>query len=296
MPTASGPLCGGAGEFPAGISLGDQDLKTKLAAGACLLQLNEGKAAVEIFDRALAQAPESEEALFGKAAGLQLLWEFDEATTLYERILAANPHSDDSLANLISLSLQSKDYSAVCKWSEQLLAAVPTPWQLWSAWPVHRSRTEISRARKYTSRLTELAPNSYDHWFNLGVALQRLGRLSASANAYQRASKIRPEATFAHINLGVVYRELGDLANSRAAFERAVQAAPERADLKLELASVIESAGLLEEAESLYAALVETNPELENAWFRLGYLRLQRGDYAAAFRRSKRAPESSRLA
>src|SRR3984957_19470541 len=111
--------------FRAAISLGDQDLKTKLAAGACLLQLNDGKAAIEEFDRALAQSPDSEEALFGKAVGLQLLWEFDEAIAIYERILAVNPRAEETLANLISLSLQRKDYESVRRWSDQLLAHRP---------------------------------------------------------------------------------------------------------------------------------------------------------------------------
>ena len=95
-------------------------------------------------------------------------------------------------------------------------------------------------------------------------------------------TSLSPEATFAHINLGVVQRELGDWASARAAFERAVEAAPDRTDLKLELASIVERQGQLGEAEAMYANLVKTNPELENAWFRLGYLRLQLADPAAS--------------
>jgi tetratricopeptide (TPR) repeat protein len=37
-----------------------------------------------------------------------------------------------------------------------------------------------------------------------------------------------------------------------------------------------------EEAERLYVKLLSRNPEWEDAWFRLGYLRLQRGDHRAA--------------
>src|ERR1700722_3559966 len=108
--------------FRAALSLGDTEAKTKLAAGACLLQLNDGKGAIELFDEVLAEEPQLEEALFGKAVGLQLQWEFDKATKLYEQVLSANPHSEDSLANLIGLNLQRKDYDQVRKWSDLLLA------------------------------------------------------------------------------------------------------------------------------------------------------------------------------
>ena len=62
--------------FRAAISLGDQEAENQTrGTGACLLQLNDGKAAIEIFDQALAQAPESEEAAVRESsAGLQLLW------------------------------------------------------------------------------------------------------------------------------------------------------------------------------------------------------------------------------
>ena len=40
-----------------------------------------------------------------------------------------------------------------------------------------------------------------------------------------------------------------------------------------------ERRGEMEDAESLYSRLVKKYPEWEDAWFRLGYLRLQRNDY-----------------
>ena len=196
--------------------------------------------------------------------------------------------SEDSLVNLDQPEPSAEGLqNRVCVWSDQLLAGWPDAIAglVGLAGASFANGDFEAGGGGHTSRLTELAPNSYDHWFNLGVALQRLwGRLPASAAAYQRAGLIRPEATFAHINLGVVDRELGDLAGSRSAFEHAVQAALllERADLKLELASIVEGLGSLEEAEGMYAALVKTNPDLENAWFRLGYLRLQRGDHAGS--------------
>ena len=35
------------------------------------------------FDKVLARTPAHETALFGKAVSLQLLWKFDEATSIY---------------------------------------------------------------------------------------------------------------------------------------------------------------------------------------------------------------------
>jgi len=195
--------------FRSAISLGDQDLKTKLAAGACLLQLNDGQAAVEVFESALSQQPDSAEALFGKAVALQLLWEFEQATPIYKQVLAVNPHSEDSLANLISLSLQKKDYSAVSRWSDQLLAERPDAVAGLVDWRVRLSQRKILKPRQNTLPAHGTGAEFVRSLVQPGRRVAAAGRLPASANAYQRAGSIRPEATFAHINLGVVYRENG---------------------------------------------------------------------------------------
>ncbi len=101
--------------FRQALALGAKALEMQLAIGACLLHLNEPQEAREAFDAALARVPDNEAAMFGKAVALQMGWEFEEAATLYQRILERNPKAEDSLVNMISLSLQRKDYEMVRK-------------------------------------------------------------------------------------------------------------------------------------------------------------------------------------
>jgi len=65
--------------------------------------------------------------------------------------------------------------------------------------------------------------------------------------------------------------------------------APERDDLRYHLAVIGEDLGRKEEAETIYSELVTRNPGDENAQFRLGYLKLERGDARAPLPRFKRA-------
>jgi protein O-GlcNAc transferase len=129
----------------------------------------------------------------------------------------------------------------------------------------------------------DLQARNFDYWFNLGVTYQRMGQPLDSAAAYQNAVSLRPDAIAAHINLAAVYQEMGDLQSSRQALEAALAVAPERTDLRYQRAVAIEEQGLAEEAESQYVDLSERGaPESQDALFRLGYLKLQRGDYAGA--------------
>ena len=77
------------------------------------------------------------------------------------------------------------------------------------------------------------------------------------------------------------------LEEARAAFGRASNLLPDRDDLRLQMAWLAERQKQGGEAEQLYSNLVDHNPNAESAWFRLGYLRLERGDAeggATAFR------------
>ncbi len=197
--------------------------------------------------------------------------------------------------NMIGIGLQRKDYAVVEKYSKRLLElhpdSVPALEGLAAA---AFSRDDAKSAAEFTHRLTVLAADSHDHWFNYGVACQKSGRLAA-VEAYNRAAQIRPESPAVHLNLGVAYEQSDKLQEAQAAFERASALLPDRDDLRLQMAWIAERQQHGGEAEQLYAKLVERNPAAETAWFRLGYLRLEREDAqggAAAFVKpaSKNAP------
>lgn len=269
--------------FEAVLAANRGHLNARLAAGTCLLHLNKHAEALEAFRAAQGLAPESEAAQFGQAVALQMGWDFDEAAAIYQRILARNPNSEDSLVNMISIGLHRKDYAMVQSCAERLLAAHPESGAALEGLAAAAFyRQDLDAAARHARKLTEVAPQVFDNWFNLGVALQKLNRPQEAIAAYQRAIQLRPEAIFAHINLGVVYQDLGELAGARAAFEQASQIAPYRDDLKFHVAWIAEQQKSAGEAEQLYAQVVEKNPELENAWFRLGYLRLEKQDFAGA--------------
>jgi len=84
----------------------------------------------------------------------------------------------------------------------------------------------------------------------------------------------------------VTQQELNDLAGARASYEQALTIDPTQSGVLWNLALVLEQLGERQWAEKLYARINEDAPEWCDANFRLGYLRLLRGEYvesAAAF-------------
>ena len=119
----------------------------RIALGDCLLHLDRCEEALACFDACWSEAAQRP-ALFGKAVTLQLLRRFDEAETIYERLLVLDPRAEEALANLVALSMEVFD---------------------------------LERAQRYALRLLELAPRS-------SVARQALIVVAANRSEYENAA------------------------------------------------------------------------------------------------------------
>jgi tetratricopeptide (TPR) repeat protein len=144
------------------------------------------------------------------------------------------------------------------------------------------ARGDFKTAAQQGAQLVKIAPDSFEAWFNLGIAYQKTNRLEQAGQAYSEAIKIRPDSGLPYANLGATLQERGDVPAARKAYERALQLAPGHTGALWNLANVFERLGNNEEAEKAMEKLLENEPEREDAWFRLGYYRLLRGDYAGS--------------
>jgi tetratricopeptide (TPR) repeat protein len=136
-------------------------------------------------------------------------------------------------------------------------------------------------AATHCRTLAEAAPDRFEHWFNLGVACHKMGSHDKAAQAYRQAASLQPRNAQAYLNLGVAQQELNDLPGARASYEHALNLNidPAQSGALWNLALVMEQQGERQWAEKLYARINEDSPEWCDASFRLGYLRLLRGDY-----------------
>ncbi|MBA3313933.1 MAG: tetratricopeptide repeat protein [Planctomycetaceae bacterium] len=119
-------------------------------------------------------------------------------------------------------------------------------------------------AELYRRLLLEEGPDA-EVAFNLGNALQALGRLDAAAERFRQATELDPDFADAWHNLGTVLLESGDADSAAAAFEVAVTADPKYADAHYGLAGALEECGRYEEARPHWRAYVEQDPAGECA-------------------------------
>jgi len=257
--------------------------EANLGMGVCQLHLKQPEAALAAFDICLTAKPGYDKALYGKAIALQALGKTDEAMQLYTKLLPANGANADLLANMIGLALKQGDDAKVRDYCDKLLRVKPGARPAFEGLVAAAiARGDFKTAAQQGAQLVKIAPDSFEAWFNLGIAYQKTNRLEQAGQAYSEAIKIRPDSGLPYANLGATLQERGDVPAARKAYERALQLEPGHTGALWNLANVFERLGNNEEAEKAMEKLLENEPEREDAWFRLGYYRLLRGDYAGS--------------
>ena len=157
--------------------------------------MGAARPALEAYDRCIRMFPNLEPArlepvLFGKAVTLQMLKKFTEAAELYGRVLEQNSRCEEALANAIAVHLELKDHATAARLAEQLLAVRPDSRVAHEGLATAAfAAQDYEKAAGHCTALVKVAPDAFEGWFNLGVALEKAGR-PESAKAYAEALRL----------------------------------------------------------------------------------------------------------
>lgn len=268
-------------------------LEYSLALAICHLHLFEPQQAISFFDRVLAQQPDHEGALFGKAAGYQYLREYEAAERIYlqldELVLSDSPLYANMALNRLSLAMSRQngagDEEAVRKLAERLLISADPLHQL----AAHEAlanlaflKERFTDAAKHCEKIVELAPQGADAWFNLGVARHHLGLQRPAMEAYLQAIEIDPNLMQAQANLGMLHHQRGDLDQARRCYVEALHHDPSLAETLWNLGILLEQGNHQAEASVCYEQLTQLAPDWEEPWFRLATGHLAAGRWQPA--------------
>ena len=213
---------------------------------------------------------------------LQQTGKHAEAVEQYRKVLARNPRCEEALSNLVAMFLEKKDHASVRRYAE-MLTRDPARFahgHRSSGRPGLSGRRLTPPPRSTAARWRRPRPTASNTGSTWAWPVTRWAAYEKATQAYRQAASLQPGSAQAHLNLGVTQQELNDLAGARASYERALNIDPRQSGVLWNLALVLEQQGERQWAEKLYARINEDAPEWCDASFRLGYLRLLRGDYA----------------
>jgi tetratricopeptide (TPR) repeat protein len=268
-----------------------------IGVGVALLHLKRYEEAAAAFTESLQSHPDDAAALFGKAFALQNLDRKAEAAAAYLEVLKREPSQEETLANLITVLAGDPAAREHCL--KLLAIRADSRIALENLVTIDLASGDFESAAPAAERLTRIAPDSFEAWFNCGVACAGAKRFDVAVASFSRAAKMRPKSAEAQIGLAQALHGKGDLPAARSAYEAALKLSPDNPALLWTLAQISEQTGAPREAEKYCALLAAKAPASETAWFRLGTLRYQRGDYSAsaeAFRNALKADAESSAA
>jgi tetratricopeptide (TPR) repeat protein len=177
--------------------------------------------------------------------------------------------------------------------SDVLVSASNTTWNPESGqtlFDFSRQRTPASSAdsvarleRRSTARVAQVAKTA-DDWFELGIALERVGATLDAEAAYRSAFEIDRDHVDSRINLGRLRHAAQALDEAESLYGQAIALNPTHAVAHFNLGVVLEDRGAMQEAMAMYKSALECDPQVAEAHFNLARLYEHCGDQRAALR------------
>ena len=174
---------------------------------------------------------------------------------------------------------------------------------------VHRSLGQVSQAEEHLrlyERNKDGVPPSSDPLLEevrslnqsatqrvqMGIQLERQGRLEASATAHQKALEIDPQLVQAHVNLVELYGRLGQFEKAEEHYRAAARLDPGSSENYYNYGVLLLGAERYQQAESAFRKTIEINPFHAGAHNNLGFLLERQGTLLEAEAEYRRAIEN----
>lgn len=235
---------------------------------------------------------ETIETLFQQALTLHRANRLNEASALYQRVLALSPQHPRSLHLLGTIAYQLGRADIAVNLIESALAADPTPPAFHNdLGEAYRIQRRIAEAEREFRRAIELSPNLASAHNNLGILLQNDGRLDEALARFRRAAMLRPDSHEMHLNLGCALLATGAVEEAARSLEEARRLAPDDATVALDLGNARVKQDRLAEAESLYRQALAAKPGYVLAELNLGLALRELGRPEEALPHYERAAE-----
>jgi len=125
-------------------------------------------------------------------------------------------------------------------------------------------------------------PNDFEAFFNLGAALQSMGKQEEAMDYLHQALRVRPDDATAHNNLGAALQSLGKIDEAAEQFRQALKDRPDYADAHFNLGTLLLSRGQTDEAAEQFRAVLRQRPDDADSYNYLGSALATKGDPAGA--------------
>lgn len=183
--------------------------------------------------------------------------EKSEATL--ERLLAAQPRSEQVLGALAQLYSDQGEYSKAIQLLKNATAQEPSPQLLATLAYAYERAGDLGNAVAAYRRALDQDADNVELRQRLAQLFIESGRYDAAITEFQTLARLNPEDFQAHLRLSQLYRQRGRFDQAQAYLARARELDPENLEVALNQALLHEAEGKFSEAVQVLSDLVASN-------------------------------------
>jgi tetratricopeptide (TPR) repeat protein len=262
-----------ASTLRAAVSLDTNYVPAQLQLANCLLTSADWNGSEELYAAITAGHPDNAEAYYGLGRVRAARRDFTGASEAYSKACALFP--DFGPAHY-ALALADRALGQSSQAAEQL----------------HLYESNKDRFPPSDDPLLDevrALNRSATHQVQIGIELEKQGKLEESVAAHEKALKINPQLVQAHVNLVELYGRLGQFEKAEEHYRVASRLDPGSSESYYNYGVLLLGAQKFQEAENAFRKTIEIDPFLAGAHNNLGFLLERQGrlfDAAAEYRRA----------
>ena len=248
--------------------------------------------AVSCYLRALELKPDYSEALNNLGISFRKQERYEEAVAVFQRALRINPKYADVYYNLANtLRKLELPKEAVLCYREALNVKPDFPEVYRQLGDMFDQQGKLDEAILCYERALEFKADSETYWFELAVLCKKRERFDQAIVCYRKVIELNSELPVPHNNLGNLLRERALLAEAASCFQRALELDPKYVSPHNNLGNLLEDQGRYDRAEASYRRALEIDPDDASIHSNLGNTLLKQKRLVEAEASNRRALE-----
>jgi tetratricopeptide (TPR) repeat protein len=219
-----------------------------------------------IFDRLKQQYTAKE--LYQQANALYDLKRYQEAYTIYEKVLTTQPNNSDALRGKAdALQKLNRDRDALINYEK----AIQIDSENWQAW-LGRARSQLklgkeTEAKESLINITNNEPSNYLAWGELAQLYLRKEQYAEAIDPLNRVIRSNQSDPILRYQKGWAFYSLKQYQDAREAYEDAIDLKPDYSQAWYQKGNSLIQLKKYEEALESYTKAIEFNPEYTSAWY-----------------------------